>query len=183
MARLMDPNSQYNQAVATTARGTANQRGLLNSSIGDSMVQDGIIKNALSIASPDAAATNTANQFNANASNQAGQFNAGAQNASNLLNQANAYDSTKTAANQANTVTNADSTIAANRLTTASSAVTSIMNNTSAYIASIDRTLSGEAQQALKDGYNTQAKVSLQMIGSLAGDVNLSKYIDSLFPA
>jgi len=183
MARLTDPNSAYNQSVAAGARGSANQRGLLNSSIGESMVQDGIIKNALSIATPDAAATNTANQFNANANNQAGQFNASAQNAINLLSQANAYDSTKTATNQTNTVANADATIAANRLTTASSAVASIMNNTLAYIASIDRTLSGEAQQALKDGFNTQAKVSLQIIGSLAGDVDLSKYIDSLFPA
>jgi len=80
LKNLLDPNDPRNQQIATSMKEQANARGVLNSSMGDTMIQDGIIKNAVSIAQPDAAMTANNAQFTAGAGNQAGQFNANAQN-------------------------------------------------------------------------------------------------------
>ena len=91
MRGLMDPNDPRNQQLATQAKQIANGRGVMNSSMGDSMIQDGIIKNAIAIAQPDAAMTAENARFSANAGNQAGSFNAGEQNKFGLNTQDAAY--------------------------------------------------------------------------------------------
>ena len=96
MARLMDPNDPRNQQIATQAKQQANARGVMNSSMGDTMIQDGIIRNAINIAQPDAAMTAENARFTASAGNTASQFNAGAANQMGLQTQGQAYDATKT---------------------------------------------------------------------------------------
>lgn len=96
MGRLMDPNDPRNQQIATQAKQIANGRGVMNSSMGDTMIQDGIIKNAIAIAQPDAAMTADNAKFSAAANNTASQFNAGAQNTMGLQVQGQGYDATKT---------------------------------------------------------------------------------------
>lgn len=96
MARLMDPNDPRNQQIATQAKQQANARGVMNSSMGDTMIQDGIIRNAINIAQPDAAMTAENARFTAGAGNTASQFNAGAQNQMGLQTQGQVYDATKT---------------------------------------------------------------------------------------
>ena len=96
MARLMDPNDPRNQQIATQAKQQANARGVMNTSMGDTMIQDGIIRNAINIAQPDAAMTADNAKFSAAAGNMASQFNAGAQNTMGLQVQGQGYDATKT---------------------------------------------------------------------------------------
>ena len=96
MARLMDPNDPRNQQIATQAKQQANARGVMNSSMGDTMIQDSIIRNAIAIAQPDAAMTADNAKFSAAAGNMASQFNAGAQNTMGLQVQGQGYDATKT---------------------------------------------------------------------------------------
>ncbi len=96
MGRLMDPNDPRNQQLATQAKQIANGRGVMNSSMGDTMIQDSIIRNAIAIAQPDAAMTADNAKFSAAAGNMASQFNAGAQNTMGLQVQGQGYDATKT---------------------------------------------------------------------------------------
>jgi hypothetical protein len=101
LAGIMDPNSPIIQQARTQGLELANERGLLNSSIGESAALNSAYNAALPIASADAAtyskaagynadqsnqfaarnqdATNTAGAFNANQTNQMGQAQLSAQ--------------------------------------------------------------------------------------------------------
>jgi len=85
MARLMNPNDPRNQQLATRQKEIANGRGVLNSSMGDTMIQDSIIRNAADIAGKDATMTAENARFTAGAENTAGQFNADAANVLNRM--------------------------------------------------------------------------------------------------
>lgn len=72
------------------ARGGAlqqmNERGLANSSMAVGAAQDAVMRNALQIATPDAATFANSAQFNANANNTVGMFNADAANRAAMSN-------------------------------------------------------------------------------------------------
>lgn len=92
MTGLLSSNSPYLQEAQTRALQTANQRGLLNSSIAAGAGTQAAIQSALPIAQQDAgawaqqnlsnqAAQNAAKQFNATANTDVAKFNADASNA------------------------------------------------------------------------------------------------------
>ena len=83
LAGLTDPNSQINARAISQAQQDASKRGLINSSIAGSAAQAAVLDKALpvaqqdaqmysNVAMADAAAKNTADQFNANSQNQFG---------------------------------------------------------------------------------------------------------------
>lgn len=87
------------QAARGRGQQAANERGLLNSTLGMQMAEDAVVNAALDIARPDAAtyanagqynaqAANQNAQFNAQESNQVGMFNAGQTNQVNMFNTA-----------------------------------------------------------------------------------------------
>lgn len=65
----------------------------------------------------------------------------------------------------------------------ASSSAASIWSNTQNQIANIitDKTLDAAGKQKAIDTYLAQSRVALNMIGALAGDVDLGSYMDQLF--
>jgi hypothetical protein len=67
----------------------------------------------------------------------------------------------------------------------ASSAAASIWSNTQSQIAGIiaDKTLDAAGKQRAIDTLNYQARSGLQMIGALAGNVDIASYMDQLFGA
>jgi hypothetical protein len=67
-------------------------------------------------------------------------------------------------------------------LTQASSSAASVMTTTTAAIARImeDTSLDAAGKQKAIDTYNTNAKISLSIIGSLAGNVELGHFMDSV---
>ncbi|MES3041793.1 MAG: hypothetical protein V4730_11680 [Pseudomonadota bacterium] len=69
-------------------------------------------------------------------------------------------------------------------LTQASSSAASIMNNTIQAISRImeDTGLDAAGKQKAIDIYNTNAQISLSIIGSLAGDVELGQFMDAVLP-
>jgi hypothetical protein len=81
MQGLLAANSPYMQLARQNALATANNRGLLNTSIAAGAGEKAAIESALPIANADAQLYNQQSMANQNAQNQAGQFNAAENNA------------------------------------------------------------------------------------------------------
>ena len=114
LAGIIGKNSPLMQQAYNQAMATANDRGLINSSMAVGSAQNAVLQNALPIAQSDANtfqntaltnfnAANQNAQFNANAANQAAQFTAGAQNTASLQNAAAANQAAQFGAQAANT--------------------------------------------------------------------------------
>ena len=88
IAKILREDSPYLQQARTGAMQTANQRGLLNSSIAASAGEDAAIRSALPIAGADAAAYNAAARDNQAVQNASAQFGAAAENQVRLFNAA-----------------------------------------------------------------------------------------------
>lgn len=70
LKNVTDPNSPLNQQLRAQALQQANARGIVNSSIAESAAMDAILKNAVPIASSDAATYSKAAGYNADQANQ-----------------------------------------------------------------------------------------------------------------
>jgi hypothetical protein len=86
LAGLLATDNPVMQQARAGAMQTANQRGLLNSSIAAGAGENAVIQSALPIAQSDAATYSNAAAANQGAQNTAGQFNAGNATSVNLAN-------------------------------------------------------------------------------------------------
>lgn len=80
LGQVLAEDSPVLQQARADAMRSANERGMLNSTMATSGAQDAVIRSALQIASPDAAAYGHAADYNAAATNQAKMYNSTAQN-------------------------------------------------------------------------------------------------------
>lgn len=119
LAGLTDPNSQINARAISQAQQDASKRGLINSSIAGTAAQAAVLDKALPVAQQDAqmysnvaltdaAAQNTASQFNANSVNQFGLQGNAATSQQQLQNSAN------NSAQAINSANNASAQVVAN---------------------------------------------------------------------
>lgn len=85
MQTLMSENSPLLQQAKADAMRSANERGMLNSTMAASGGTDAMLRSALNVATPDAAYYNHAADYNAAADNQAVMYNADQNNQTNRL--------------------------------------------------------------------------------------------------
>lgn len=162
---IIKNDSPLMQQARSSALRTANDRGLLNSSLAAGMGEQAVIAQALPIAQADAASQNTAMTNTANAQNAAGQFGAAAQNATS---QTNAQLITSMNATNANAV-NAQLSQEAQAANTRALAV--IDNNTKTSLA----VLQSNNQQLLQTNVNAANMYSqaVQAIANITTNANL----------
>ncbi len=203
MAGLLDKNDPYNQALTTLGNEQANARGMVNASIGSSLVQDGIIKNAMGIAAPDAATAAKAAGYNADQTNQFATNNTAAQNQLNLANIAAGTQKYSTDVGANTSLSNAATTAATSKYNTDASAAAGLNSETNASLrqATASATSLLTSTQALNNAVmsnpaypdtaskqaailanNNTAKVGLQIIGAANNDIDIASYMDQLFP-
>lgn len=201
---IIAKNSPLMQQAEARAIQQASSRGLVNSSIAASAGQSAVLDAATNIAKQDAQTFASAAAQNAQAKNTSAQFGAAAGNTASLANASadNSVAATNAkAANDAqlanqdavNKASTANLGVAGNlnianleaqykNLTQASSSAASIMNNTQTMVNNImqDKNLDAAAKQAAIDKYNASSKKAIQMIGAIAGDVDLSAFLDEI---
>jgi hypothetical protein len=194
LGTIMSADSPLMQQARTRAMQSMNQRGLTNSSMATSAADSAMYDTALKIAQPDAqtnasaAQTNTAtkNQFANTANTQAYDTNKyNTETTNQFADKANqfAYDSAKLG-----TQTKAATDVAAieaqyKNLTQGSASATAIVNkmqdSLNALMANKDIT-DQTKRDTLAADIKANAAESLNLIGALAGDVNLSDYISQV---
>ena len=170
-AKIVAEDSPIMQLARSRAEQQANSRGLINSTIAAGAGQTAVLDAATGIAKQDAATEAAAATANAKAANDMQLANQDAQIKTNTAN--------LTAASNTNL---ASIEAQYKNLTTASTSAASIINKTTEMVNSImqNTTLDAAAKQKAIDTYNANAKKSLQLIGALAGDVDLSSYLDEV---
>jgi hypothetical protein len=201
---IIASNSPLMQQAQSRALQQANSRGLINSSIAESAGQSAVLDAATNIAKQDAqtyanaasqnaGAKTAASQFGATASNTINLANAGAENSAATANAKAANDAQLANQDAINKASTANLGVAGNlnianleaqykNLTQASSSAASIMNNTQTMVNNImqDKNLDAAAKQAAIDKYNASSNRAIQIIGAIAGDVDLSSYLDEI---
>ena len=201
---IIDANSPLMQQAETRSLQKSNDRGLINSSISVGAGQGALYDAAMLMAAADAsmygrsAEVNNAvqNQFKTAANAQSydlakmsttqefdlAKMAETQKNQTLQLTQKYGYD--KDLLNIQSESAKETANIAAKyrNLTQASASATSMINNSSDHIHSImmNPDLDGPAKQAAIDSYNANLNKSLQLIGSMAGDVDLSNLLESL---
>jgi hypothetical protein len=178
-AGIINSNSPLMQQARTTSNETMNSRGLLNSSLADTAGQSAVLAAATPIAAADAAqaskvaGTNVANTnsditANQNALNASANTNAAAANTAQNLNTQVAGQQTIAQIEAQYKDLTQGSASAANLVTNAQNSINAITANT---------TLDATAKQQAINDIQTNLKNSMGLIGSLAGNVDLQKYI------
>lgn len=195
-AGIIANDSPLMQLAKTRSDQSANSRGLINSSMAVGAGQAAVMDAATKIAGQDASTYANSALSNTSARNVAAASDVKAQNdvnynntkAQNDISLANQDATVKT--NAANLTSASNSNLASieaqyKNLTTASSSAASIMNKGMDVINSImaNATLDAPAKQKAIDSYNTSVARSLQIIGAMAGDVDLSTYLDEVLSA
>lgn len=178
---ILDSNSPLLQQSQTNALQTMNQRGLLNSSMAIGAGQDAVIKNALQIATPDAAtyanaaksnqdATNSMTQFNVGQDNTALQYNANALNSAASQNQNaenNAAQFSAAASNQAalanQAAANQAAQFTAGAANQAALANQAAQNQAAQFTAGSENTASEQFAQSLNATVNKMMDQSMQI--------------------
>lgn len=168
---IIASNSPLMQLAESRAMQQANGRGLINSSLAAGAGQAAVLDAATGIAKQDAATHANAATVNAKAAND-----------SQLANQDAVNKAATANLGVAGNLNIANLEAQYKNLTQASSSAASIMNNTQTMVNNImqDKTLDAAAKQSAIDTYNANARKSIQMIGALAGDVDLSVYLDEV---
>ena len=193
---LLSSGNPYVERAKSGARDTANQRGLLNTSMAAGAGEAAAIDAALPIASADANVYGTASRENQGYTNTAGQFNAGAKNTASLQGSAAANTSLLSAqtagqdvelqtlkGNQAKEL--ADIEAKYKNTTQSSASATALFSQVSKNIADIlnDPNTSAEQKQSAVDFQRNMLEMQLIIIGELA-NIDLVDLLDfSALPA
>jgi hypothetical protein len=159
-AGIIASNSPLMQLAESRALQQANGRGLLNSSLAVGAGQNAVMDAATGIARQDAQTSANANAANAEALNKAGAANLTSATNTGLADIESQYKNLTQASQSASSIINANANL-----------VNQIMTN---------EKLDATAKQKAIDTYNANTKKSLQLIGALGGDVNLSSFLDEV---
>jgi len=178
---LLSSGNPYVERAKSGARETANQRGLLNTSMAAGAGEAAAIDAALPIASADANVYGTASRENQGYTNTAGQFNAGAKNTAGLQGAAAANTSLLSAQNSGQEVVLqtlkgnqakelADIEAQYKNTTQSSASATALFAQVSKNISDIlnDPNTSTEQKQSAVDRQTNILEMQLIIIGELA---------------
>lgn len=175
VGRLTDPNNPLIQQARARSDQAMNGRGLLNSSMAQTAADSAAYDVAIPIANADAGIAAKAANYNVDSANQL-------TTSQNLMLQKFGYDKSLVEIQKASNKEIAGIEAQYKNLTQASSSAASIMNNLSTNVAKImeNTTLNADAKQKAINIYNANATKSLQLIGALSGDIDLSDYLDTV---
>lgn len=179
MSKLLDAGSPYITAAKSGAMETANDRGLLNSSIAAGAGESAAINAALPIAQSDAGTYTGAGVLNTQATNAALASNAGATNTAANLNAANANASSLQQLRGTQSVDLANIEANYKTLMQTSASAASTFNVATQQISAIlaDPNTSAAQKQAAVDKQTSLLQNSMQIIGSIA-NVDLTGLLD-----
>jgi hypothetical protein len=215
---ILDPNNPLMQQAQTTGLQVAADRGMINSSMAQTGVQDAMLKSAVPIATADAnmygksasenagnavsianTGTNAATQLATNAASNATSLAMNtSNNATSIANNASS-NATTLATNAANnaqsganikTQTEAAAALGikdtqARQFIQGSASATTLMNNYTSQLASIlkdPQYTTEDARTAASDHLLNSTKAGIMMVGALAGNADIAKYMAALFP-
>ena len=159
-AGIIASNSPLMQLAESRAQQQMNGRGLLNSSLAIGAGQTSVLDAATNIARQDAQTSSNAANLNAEALNKAGAANLTSATNTGLADIEAQYKNMTQASQSASSIINQNSNL-----------VNQIMTN---------EKMDAAAKQKAIDTYNANTKKSLQLIGALGGDVDLSAFLDEV---
>lgn len=190
---IIDANSPLMQQAETRALQQSNSRGLINSSMAVGAGQAALYDAAVPIAASDASMYGRAAETNNSAINQfkmaekAQGFDLAKMDKSFdqnklQLEQKFGYDTALTKMQSDSARQTAEIAATYKNLTQASASAASLMNNSSDQIHQImmNENLDSAGKQAAIDTYNANLNKALMLIGSFAGDVDLSNMLGEL---